>query len=142
MEAMEVPLRAQLELIDPGNRDLPIAGTLLPGAQYLKALDARRVIADAMRHAFGDNSLTVVVTPTLPATAADKSQTDFTFGDLVEPVTLSVPCGFDAAELPVGLQIAGRPFDEATVIQVGLAYEAATKWHLDFPPIHATAEAP
>jgi aspartyl-tRNA(Asn)/glutamyl-tRNA(Gln) amidotransferase subunit A len=46
---------------------------------------------------------------------------------------LSVPCGFTVAGLPIGLQIAGRPFDEATVLRIGHAYEQATAWHLRHP---------
>lgn len=48
---------------------------------------------------------------------------------------LSVPCGFNAAGLPIGLQIIGRPFDEATVVQVGHAYEQATEWHSRKPAL-------
>jgi len=46
---------------------------------------------------------------------------------------ISVPCGFSASGLPIGLQIAGRPFDEATVLRVAHAYEQATDWHLRRP---------
>jgi aspartyl-tRNA(Asn)/glutamyl-tRNA(Gln) amidotransferase subunit A len=42
---------------------------------------------------------------------------------------LTVPCGFSASGLPLALQIVGKPFDEATVLQVGHAYEAHTSWH-------------
>lgn len=42
-----------------------------------------------------------------------------------QPV-LSVPCGFDPAGLPIGLQIAGRPFAEARVCRIGAAYENAS----------------
>ena len=42
---------------------------------------------------------------------------------------LSVACGFSAAELPIGLQIAGRRFDEAMVLRVGHAFEQSTDWH-------------
>ena len=42
---------------------------------------------------------------------------------------LSLPCGFTPRRLPIGLQIAGRPFDEATVLRAGHAYEQATDWH-------------
>ena len=42
---------------------------------------------------------------------------------------ISVPCGFDERGTPVGLQIVGRAFDEATVLQVAYAYEQATEWH-------------
>jgi aspartyl-tRNA(Asn)/glutamyl-tRNA(Gln) amidotransferase subunit A len=47
---------------------------------------------------------------------------------------ISVPCGF-VEGLPVGLQITGRPFDEATVLQVAHAYEQATDWHTRRPPL-------
>ena len=48
---------------------------------------------------------------------------------------LSVPCGFTREGLPIGLQIAGRPFDEALVLRVGHAYEQATEWHLRRPAL-------
>jgi Asp-tRNA(Asn)/Glu-tRNA(Gln) amidotransferase A subunit family amidase len=51
------------------------------------------------------------------------------------PPALSVPCGFTRAGLPVGMQLAGRPFDEATVLRVGHAYEQATEWHLRSPAL-------
>ena len=49
--------------------------------------------------------------------------------------TLSVPCGFTTTGLPIGLQLAGRPFDESTVFRVGHAYEQQTDWHLRRPKI-------
>jgi len=49
------------------------------------------------------------------------------FNALGLPV-LSVPCGFSAGGLPIGLQIVGRPFDEATVLRLGHAYEEAAGW--------------
>jgi aspartyl-tRNA(Asn)/glutamyl-tRNA(Gln) amidotransferase subunit A len=50
---------------------------------------------------------------------------------------LTVPCGFTTAGLPIALQIVGKPFDEATVLQVGHAYEAHTSWHERRPPVDA-----
>jgi aspartyl-tRNA(Asn)/glutamyl-tRNA(Gln) amidotransferase subunit A len=41
---------------------------------------------------------------------------------------LSLPCGL-ASGLPVGLQLLGRPFDEATLLRAGAAYQAATRYH-------------
>ena len=43
--------------------------------------------------------------------------------------------GFDTDGLPVGLQIAGKPFDEQTICQVGHAYEQATEWHKQHPEL-------
>jgi aspartyl-tRNA(Asn)/glutamyl-tRNA(Gln) amidotransferase subunit A len=48
---------------------------------------------------------------------------------------VSVPCGLTRAGLPVGLQIAGRPFAEATVLRVAYAYERETQWHLRIPAL-------
>jgi aspartyl-tRNA(Asn)/glutamyl-tRNA(Gln) amidotransferase subunit A len=48
---------------------------------------------------------------------------------------LTIPCGFTASGLPLALQIVGKPFDEATVLQVGHAYEVQTSWHARRPPI-------
>lgn len=48
---------------------------------------------------------------------------------------MSIPCGFNSEGLPIGLQIAGRPFDESTVLRVGHAYESATEWHRRRPPV-------
>ncbi|MBI2759835.1 MAG: hypothetical protein HYX51_00205 [Chloroflexi bacterium] len=48
---------------------------------------------------------------------------------------LSIPCGFDEGGLPYGLQIAGRPFAEATVLQAGHAYERATGWYARHPTL-------
>jgi len=82
----------------------------------------------------------VLVAPTTPTPAWPFGATDVTLNGVVEsystvglrltvPFTafggpaLSVPCGLSAAGLPVGLQVAGRRFDEAAVLRVGHAYE-------------------
>ncbi len=48
---------------------------------------------------------------------------------------VSVPCGFVADGRPLGLQIAGRPFDEARILRLAHAYEQATDWHRRRPPV-------
>ena len=48
---------------------------------------------------------------------------------------LTVPCGFSADGRPVALQIVGRAFDEATTLRLGHAYQQATSWHLEGPPL-------
>ena len=52
---------------------------------------------------------------------------------------LSVPCGFTAAGLPIGLQIVTRRWDEMTVLRIGAAYERATEWHTRRPALAETA---
>ncbi len=48
---------------------------------------------------------------------------------------LSLPCGFDGADLPIGMQILGAPFTEERVLRLGHAYQAATDWHLRGPDL-------
>jgi aspartyl-tRNA(Asn)/glutamyl-tRNA(Gln) amidotransferase subunit A len=54
---------------------------------------------------------------------------------------ISIPCGFTSSGLPIGLQIAGKPFDEATVLRLAHAYEQQTAWHRRQPPM-APASTP
>ena len=49
--------------------------------------------------------------------------------------TITVPCGFSASGLPIGLQISGNHFAESTVIALAHAYERATEWHTRRPPL-------
>ena len=51
--------------------------------------------------------------------------------------TISVPCGFTAERLPIGLQISGPPGSEATVLRLARAYERATAWHQSVPVMNA-----
>jgi aspartyl-tRNA(Asn)/glutamyl-tRNA(Gln) amidotransferase subunit A len=55
---------------------------------------------------------------------------------------LSVPMGLGAAQLPLGLQLIGRPFEEETVLRAGDAYQQVTNWHLAQPALveHSTAD--
>ncbi len=48
---------------------------------------------------------------------------------------ISIPCGFSRSGLPVGLMLAGRPFEDATVLQLAAAFERATVWHERHPRI-------
>jgi aspartyl-tRNA(Asn)/glutamyl-tRNA(Gln) amidotransferase subunit A len=151
-------VRSRPDQIDPGIRTLLVAGLMLEPEHYFKALQARRVIADALRMAFVHNRLDALLTPTLPATAAPKDADDFWFGDSAEPVTLayvrttgpfnlsglpalSVPAGLDREGLPIGLQIAAPPFDEETALRVGASFESAAAVSGRRPPTHAAGSA-
>ena len=89
---------------------------------------------------------TVIVTPTTPisapkiegtdAVAAAGRLTSFTSPfNLTGLPALSIPCGFSGDKLPIGLQIVGRAWNEALVLRAGAAYEEATDWHRQRPPI-------
>ena len=49
--------------------------------------------------------------------------------------TISIPCGFTSSGLPIGMQLAGRAFEDSVVIQTANAYENATDWAKQIPPI-------
>jgi len=107
-------------------------------AYYLKALKVRTLFRRDFAEAF--QRCDVIVTPTSPSAA-------FKFGEKTDdplqmylsdiftiPANLagnpgiSINCGFTKSGLPIGLQIIGKPFDEATILNVAHAYEQATGW--------------
>ena len=56
-------------------------------------------------------------------------------GNILGLCGLSIPCGFTARGLPVGLMIYGKPFDEARVLRIGHAYQQSTDWHRSRPAL-------
>jgi aspartyl-tRNA(Asn)/glutamyl-tRNA(Gln) amidotransferase subunit A len=108
-------------------------------AYYLKAQKARTLIRRDFETVLQTRD--VIVMPTAPTTAFTIGEkTDdplqmylsdiFTISiNLAGLPGLSLPCGFDARGLPIGLQIVGRPFGEEAVFQAADAYERATQWH-------------
>jgi len=111
------------------------------------------VLSEATRRLLEE--VDVRVTPTTPIPSVPIGQEVVTYGGTEEPVimamirctapfnltrlpALSLPCGFTAGGLPIGLQLVGRPFDEATVLRAGHAYEQATEWHLKRPALTGT----
>ncbi|WP_037291340.1 Asp-tRNA(Asn)/Glu-tRNA(Gln) amidotransferase subunit GatA [Saccharibacillus sacchari] len=113
-------------------------------AYYLKAQKVRTLIKQDFDQVF--EKFDVIVGPTAPTTAfAIGSQTDdpltmYLNDILTIPVSLagvpaiSIPCGF-VDEMPVGLQIIGKPFDEQTVLRVSHAFEQNTDHHKRRPQI-------
>ena len=126
-----------------------------PGApDLIKALRLRYAVTETMRRVLED--VDVLVTPTTPLPAVPIGQEIVRYGGAEEPVlfamirctgpfnaahlpALSLPCGFTGTGLPIGLQIAARPFDEATVLRAGYAYEQATDWRLRRPDLSGNA---
>jgi aspartyl-tRNA(Asn)/glutamyl-tRNA(Gln) amidotransferase subunit A len=66
----------------------------------------------------------------------------FTASNVTSQPALEICNGFGTHGLPLGMQILGRPFDEATVLRVGYAYEQATNWYQRHPQLLAGAQAP
>jgi aspartyl-tRNA(Asn)/glutamyl-tRNA(Gln) amidotransferase subunit A len=113
-------------------------------AYYGKAQKVRTLVRREFDAAFGRVDL--IVAPTTPNVA-------FKHGEKADPVAMylndvftipadmsgvpavSVPCGFTATGLPIGLQLIGKTLDEATVLRAAYAYEQATTWHHRHPEL-------
>jgi aspartyl-tRNA(Asn)/glutamyl-tRNA(Gln) amidotransferase subunit A len=115
-------------------------------AYYGQAQKVRTLVARDFQRAFA--TVDLIAAPTTPNVA-------FTHGEKEDPLSMylndvfavpanmaglpgvSVPCGFSAAGLPIGLQLIGRPFDEAGVLRAAHAYEQATPWRARVPALGA-----
>jgi aspartyl-tRNA(Asn)/glutamyl-tRNA(Gln) amidotransferase subunit A len=139
----ERDLRERPDLYGDVLREKLMAGGLFRADEYVQAQRLRRQLCDDVARVLQD--VDVLVTPTSPTPAPAFSvvlDPDFPFGRSNMPPfnmtglpALALPCGFSSAGLPLSLQIAGRPFDEATVLRAGHAYEQATEWHRRRPPV-------
>ena len=114
-------------------------------AYYKKAQQVRTLIKRDFEDAF--RTVDIIVTPTSPTAAfrAGEKADDplqmylsdiFTISvNLAGMPGISVPCGFTPDNLPVGMQLIGRHFDEATILKVAYAYEQSTEWHKRKPEL-------
>src|SRR3972149_5822210 len=108
-------------------------------AYYRKAQQVRTLIKRDFDKAF--EKVDAILTPTTPTPAfsiGEKTQDPlqmylsdiFTISvNLAGIPAISIPCGFTEGELPVGLQILGKHFDEERILQAAYAYEQSTEWH-------------
>jgi aspartyl-tRNA(Asn)/glutamyl-tRNA(Gln) amidotransferase subunit A len=125
-------------------------GALTSAHDYLKAQRARTEFNNQMSEVM--ERYDILVAPTSAIGAPKINQTHIEIGGrqenalslmsrLTRPFnicgfpTATIPSGFTGAGLPIGMQIAGRPFEDATVLQVADAYEQATDWHTRRPPV-------
>jgi aspartyl-tRNA(Asn)/glutamyl-tRNA(Gln) amidotransferase subunit A len=126
------------------------AGADVSAKDYIHAQQARRALTAEMLALM--QQVDVLLTPTmvLPAPLADESDTPLRAGGEIVPEgnlrctfpfnisgqpALSLPCGFTSAGLPIGLQIVGSRFGEASVLRLGHAYQRVTSWHARRPPL-------
>lgn len=140
----DVSLRAgKTQHFEPDVRTLVELGGFVTGVDYLKGEQFRRVLMEDFRRAFDE--VDVIVTPTTALTGWKHDATTLEIAGEQESVlaaswrltypfnltglpAISVPCGFDRDGLPIGLQIAAKPFDETTVLRVAHAYERTHDW--------------
>ena len=128
------------------------AGYAIPAAYYVEALAQRGpVLKQFAAEVF--SQCDVLATPTIATCLPTLAETDIDHGppgtehkfmavsvntrpfNYLGLPTTSQPCGFDPNGLPIGLQIAGRPFAEARVLKVADAYQRDTDWHTRRPPL-------
>ena len=113
-------------------------------AYYLKAQQVRTLVRQDYDRAF--ERVDVVATPTTPTPAfklGEKTSDPvqmylndiFTVSaNLTGLPSISLPCGFAEGRLPIGLQLTGRAFDEATLLRAGDAFQRDTNFHTEHPP--------
>jgi aspartyl-tRNA(Asn)/glutamyl-tRNA(Gln) amidotransferase subunit A len=114
-------------------------------AYYKKAQQVRTLIKQDFDNAF--RSVDLILTPTSPTPAfriGEKTDDPlqmyladiFTISvNLAGVPAISIPCGFTAGGLPIGLQLIGKHFDEALLLQASYAYEQSTEWHKRKPDL-------
>ena len=153
----DASLRAgRVSHFQPDVRTLVEMGRLVTGADYLKAEQYRTALMTEFRKVFA--TVDVVIGPTTPITAWKRGEWTVQVAGRPESVlaaswrftypynltgmpAISIPSGFDRDGLPIGLQIAGRPFDEPMVLRVAHAYERTHDWK-DRLPVDPPAPLP
>ncbi len=141
-------VRRRLREIGHDNRIGYLTGSLIPAQAYYKAQQLRTLLRQQILAAL--ERVEVLALPTA-GVAAQKIELDPrveskantnrlpwllipTFS-LASVPALSICCGFTSQNLPIGLQLGSRPFAEETVLRVAYAYEQATPWHTQKPPL-------
>ena len=139
-------MQTQAEDYNPDLRLILALGNLVRGTSYLQCQRVREQIRTHMLRQL--ETVDVFMLPTtgvMPAPIRSESPglylmaPDFAIYTPLFNLTgfpaLALPCGVSSAGLPIGFQLAGRPFDETTVFQVGHAYEQAAGWHERHPTL-------
>ena len=140
----------QLRELDHNNQVRLLMGSVIPARAYQKAARLRDALRQQILAALEDVDALLMPTSSVPATlipdsaglgtkadviAGFKGRRGFTAPfNLANLPALSINCGFTPSGLPIGLQIAGRAFDETTLFRLAYAYEQATDWSERRPP--------
>ena len=125
-------------------------GLAIPAVTYLEAMRWRGAALAA--HLAAVKDVDVVIAPVSPVAAPTIAESDVgntpdadaviqRLTRFTRPInylglpSLSIPCGFTRAGLPVGMQLVGRSFDEATLLRIGAAFQRATDFHEKLPQL-------
>jgi aspartyl-tRNA(Asn)/glutamyl-tRNA(Gln) amidotransferase subunit A len=142
-------LRARAAEYDPDIARRLRVGAFVGGAHYVRAQQVRALVRAAVDAALARRD--VLLAPSTPIVAPAVDERQVTAGDgasdvraalirFTRPFNLSghpacaVPCGFTQDGLPIGMQLVGRPFDEATVLRAADAFQRHTDFHTRRPP--------
>ncbi|MHA3903527.1 amidase [Castellaniella sp. WN] len=118
------------------------AGAAIGAADYIEALAHHRRACAAWRAWMAETD--ALLTPTLPMAACRLDEIDenatplsaFTRGgNYLGSSALSLPAGFSAEGLPIGVQLMAKPLDEASLVRLGGAFQRATDWHRRVPDL-------
>src|SRR6266699_238706 len=132
------------ELTDPLGQIAGYVNEQYSAADYLQALKVREIAQKKMASLFDAFDVIAAAAQPVPATPlALNLETDLAFPDPLGGIgnicglpALSVPCGFTAKNLPVGLQFLARAGDDYAVIQAGRTFQLHTDWHNKHPKVH------
>jgi aspartyl-tRNA(Asn)/glutamyl-tRNA(Gln) amidotransferase subunit A len=141
-------LRARRAEYDPEVGTRLMLGAFISGVHYVRGQQARALVRREVDEALARRD--VLLAPATPISAPRIEERQTRLGDgpsdvrsalirLTRPFNFSghpacsVPCGFTGDGLPIGMQIVGRPFDEATVLRTADAYQRLTDWHARRP---------
>lgn len=114
-------------------------------AYYNKALKVKGLIVKAFNEAF--ERFDFLLGPVAPTTALKMGEglsdpLAMYLGDIYTVMiniaglpSLALPCGIDSNNMPIGMQLIGKPFDEKTILGAGNAYQNATDWHAKKPAL-------
>jgi amidase len=136
--AHETLFRERQEDYGPSLGALVRIGGSLPAVEYARIGEARRLVGARLAALFGEVAL--IATPAMampvPTLAEAEGNLDpaqvlrFTaLWNFAGNPTLSLPCGFDVAGLPIGFQLVGPALGEAALLAAGAAFQRATDWH-------------
>ena len=144
-------LKTRVAEYDHNTRVRLLTAILTPAQAYYKAQKVRTLIRQAVLAALEEVDVIVLptsptVAPLLPDEAGIKSQEDarsriagvrnFTGAfNAANLPALSIPCGFSDDNLPLSLQIVGKPMADSLLMRVAHAYQQVTDWHLRRPPL-------
>lgn len=120
-------------------------GAMYSGSDYVNALRLRSKFTADFHALFNDFDVIVTASAHDPACRIDDPEAcEFIYSrqarapfNVTGSPAIAVPAGFSKEGLPLGIQIVGAPYNEATVYRVGAAYEAATAWTAQHPLLPA-----